>query len=108
MKLVPVVIAMLISAGVQASAQQPIFPLRQDSAARNEFMRIAADDCQRKQHAAPENKKRSPDYVSKYCNCYARMVADMLNGQEWEAIRAGQQPPQSYYETVQRAGQLCS
>jgi hypothetical protein len=108
MKLISVVIAMLISAGVQASAQQPIFPLRQDSAARNEFVKIAADTCLRKQRAAPENKNRSPDYVSKYCNCYARVMADMLKAQEWEAIRAGQQPPQSYGETVQRAGQLCS
>ncbi len=60
MKLVSVVTAMLVSASVQASAQQPTFPLRQDGGARNEFVKIAADTCLKKQLAAPQNKGRSP------------------------------------------------
>jgi hypothetical protein len=68
-----------------AYAQQPTFPFLQEGGARNSFVRDAIISCL-KTHPA----NQSQDRIEKFCNCYARKLADVINGQEYEAMVAGE------------------
>jgi hypothetical protein len=59
-----------------------------------------------KQIAAPESQGISQDRLAKYCTCYARAVADIINGQEYEALAAGQMP-ESFRGNAKTASAIC-
>jgi hypothetical protein len=88
-------------------AQQPTFPFLQDGGARNSYVQGAINTCLKTQTAAPENQGISQDRIVKFCNCYARAIADVINGQEYEALVAGQ-VPESFGGKVKTASTLCA
>jgi hypothetical protein len=85
-----------------AYAQQPSFPFLQDGGARDSFVKSMGDSCM---NAAAEHNDRSRK-VQKYCFCYAGAVADIINGQEYEAL-AADQLSDSLRDKIKRAGALC-
>jgi hypothetical protein len=85
-----------------AFAQQPSFPFLQDGGARDSFVKSMNDSCL---NAAAEHNDHSQK-AQKYCICYAGAVADIINGQEYEAL-AADQLSDSLREKMKRAGALC-
>ena len=85
-----------------ACAQQPSFPFLQDGGARDSFVKGTNDSCL---NAAAENNDHSQE-VKKYCICYAGAFADIINGQEYEALVAGQ-ISDSLRDKVKRAAASC-
>ena len=73
----------------EPAGQQLTFPFLQDGSARNSFVQGGVDTCLKTQTAAPENRNLSQDQIIKFCGCYARAVADVVNGLEYEAIVNG-------------------
>ena len=92
----------LLSSMSCAYAQQPSFPFLQDSGARDSFVKSMGESCL---NAAAEHNDRSRK-VQKYCICYAGAVADIINGQEYEAL-AADQLSDSLRDKMKRAGALC-
>jgi hypothetical protein len=104
--------ARLISAAVllcvsYAHAQQPTFPFLQDGGARNSFVQGAINTCLKTQTAAAENQGISQDRIAKFCNCYARAIADIINGQEYAALVAGQ-VSETFRAKIKRSSDLCT
>jgi hypothetical protein len=89
-----------------AFAQQPSFPFLQDGSARESFVRSANNSCIKTQTAAAENKDISQDQIDKFCICSARAMADIINGQEYETLAAGQMS-ESFRAKVNRSSALC-
>lgn len=73
-----------------AQAQQPTFPFLQDGGARNSFVRGTIDTCLKTRLAAPESRTIPQDRIVRFCDCYARAIADVVNGEEYEAMIKGQ------------------
>jgi hypothetical protein len=90
-----------------AHAQQPTFPFLQDGGARSAFVLGAIDTCLKGQTAASANQDISQERIVKFCNCYARALADIINGQEYEDAIAGQ-ATESLRGKVNRASALCA
>jgi len=106
------VAARLISAAVllcvsSAHAQQPTFPFLQDGGARNSFVQGGINTCLKTQAAAAENHGLSKDRIARFCTCYARAIADSINGQEYEALIAGQ-VSESFRDKAKSASALCA
>jgi hypothetical protein len=89
-----------------AYAQQPTFPFLQEGGARNSFVRGAIISCLKTQTAAPANQGVSQERIEKFCNCYARALADVVNGQEYEAMVAGE-ILESFRDKAMRSRALC-
>jgi hypothetical protein len=85
-----------------AFAQQPSFPFLQDGGARDSFVKNMDDSCL---NAAAVRNDHSQK-VQKYCICWAGAVADIINGQEYEAL-AADQLSDSLRDKIKRAGALC-
>jgi hypothetical protein len=64
-----------------AHAQQPTF---QEGGARNAFVQGVINTCVKTQTAAADQSV-SQDQIALFCKCYARALADVVNGQEYEA-----------------------
>jgi hypothetical protein len=97
----------MLLCATMAHAQQPTFPFLQDGGARNAFVNGAIGTCTKTQTAAPANQGVSQERIVKFCNCYARAIADIINGQEYEAMVAGQ-TPDSLRGKVKTATDLCT
>ena len=107
MRPVAIAVLLLVGASVQVSAQQPSFPFLQDGGARDSFVRGSVGTCIKTQSAAPTNAGYSQDRIARFCNCYARAIADAVNGQEYEAMIAGQLTD-SFREKANRSSALCT
>ena len=66
----------------------------------------AIDYCTKTQTAAPANQGASQERIVKFCNCYARAIADIINGQEDEDMVAGH-APDSLRGNVKASTDLC-
>jgi hypothetical protein len=102
-----VIFAAMLLCVSTAHAQQPTFPFLQDGGARNSFAQGAIDTCLKTQTATPANQGISQERIAKFCNCYARAIADIINGQEYEAAVAGQ-ASESMRGKVKTAIAVCS
>jgi hypothetical protein len=97
----------LLTWASQAAAQQPSFPFLQDGGARESFVRSTMNSCIKTQIAAPENKGISQELITKFCSCYARAMADIINGQEYEALAAGE-ITDTFRKKVNSSSALCT
>ena len=67
----------------------------------------AISTCLKTQAAAPANQGILQERIAKYCNCYALALADIINGQDYEAMVAGQ-ISESLRDKIKRASALCA
>jgi hypothetical protein len=89
-----------------ASAQHPTFPLLQEGGPRTAFVSGAYGSCFEKQKGVSANSSLSDATLGSFCLCYARAIADALNGSEYEAIGLGRTPP-TLTEKAQVATKIC-
>jgi hypothetical protein len=101
----PLLYAVIVFASV-AYAQQDTFPLRQDGTARSTFMRSSADSCVETQTAAPANKFIPRDRIVRFCNCYAKVMADTVTAQKIDAM-AKEQTSDTLQKKAQTATTQC-
>src|SRR5262245_6643647 len=70
-------------------AQEPTFPLLQNEQARLAFVSGSYGTCLERQRAFAENANLSTTQLVIFCKCYARALAEMINGAEYEALMLG-------------------
>jgi len=95
MRLVCVALVLLLGASAQASAEE--FPMRQDGAARESFVKAQRDGCQQGITYAP---------MVAFCNCYALALADSITREEYDALSAGQ-ISDSLHKKLREIGGYC-
>jgi hypothetical protein len=74
-----------------------------EGAARDALVRSTADSCVESQTASPANKSIPRDRIVRFCNCYAKAVADTVTPEEVDAMGKGQAP-----DTIQKKAQAAS
>jgi len=89
--------AVLLSVITQASAQQPDTPLRVESEARAAFIKSQHDGCIQGMSYGP---------MVDFCTCYARALADVISGDEQQALAAGQ-ITDTLHRKLRRIGAEC-
>ena len=89
--------AVLVSLMMQVSAQQPDTPLRADSEARAAFIKSQHDGCVQGMSYGP---------MVEFCTCYAQALADVISGDEQQALAAGQ-ITDSLHKKLRRIGAEC-
>ena len=104
-------IALLIASSA-LSAHATDFPFLQDGGARDSFVRGGFDSCVKLQTNAPENHAISPEKIASFCMCYARAIANSINGEEYEAmtpVMVGKSKtlPASFLSKVKAAQLIC-
>jgi hypothetical protein len=97
----------MLTLASQVTAQQPSFPFLQDGGARESFVRSTTNSCIKTQIAAPQNQGFSQELITQFCSCYARAIADIINGQEYESLAAGE-IADTFRKKVSSSSALCT
>jgi hypothetical protein len=93
--------------------QAATLPFLQDGGARDSFVRGAESACVKAQTAASENRAVVTEAIARFCFCYARALADIINADEFQALTpviAGQSNkiPPSFLEKVKASQTICT
>ena len=92
------------------------FPFLQDGRLREGFVLVVANGCIERmvKHAGitvtdKDQFAASADgqFFAKYCLCYGRAMADMINSQEYDQMVLGRQPD-TFLLKAQQAGAVCN
>jgi len=89
--------AVLLSVMTRALAQQPDTPLRAESEARAAFIKSQHDGCLQGMSYGP---------MADFCACYAQALADVISGDEQQALAAGH-ITDTLHKKLRRIGAEC-
>jgi hypothetical protein len=86
------------------SAAEAGYPFLQDGGARDSFVSNANRNCKTKLADYPNIPQ---DRMARYCDCYARAMADALNDQEYEYFIIHRGFPDSFQQKGNAIGEFC-